>query len=403
MFNIFEFIDSKDIREYHEKKHTRFSCDKMAVLVNESRFKNIHNKMKALEELIPYLSDDYDMSTISTSVQYLDHSFKKTVANTIDLYKKLLNCLNIAGIYTIKIYDNGTSYEYDNIFTEYKHAIGFLTKCFAEINITNPDYVYAYVFRRPSKYMNFDRITAYYMVDANLNIFDVSMQGVYYPTLNDYSVWIDLPFKSGDIVENIYGKEKYIYNTWEPHTFNGMLLYNKDMNLQLYNEKDSDTEIIDDEVNPLALKLKEDNSMAIIESIMKEFTKNNEIIIESTVLLDSKSGAQIIVRPDSGRNFGTESYFKFIPDKSVDIKHSARISFLEPKYIYHYKNQYRLSKNDKRALMRMLTSPATRDNSISGWVAIIKEFNRFIENSDKNTDKSNILPENLPMPNYTKL
>ena len=53
--------------------------------------------------------------------------------------------------------------------------------------------------------------------------------------------------------------------------------------------------------------------------------------------------------------------------------------------------------------MRMLTSPATRDNSISGWIAIIKEFNRFIENSDKNTDKSNILPENLPMPNYMKL
>lgn len=285
MFNVFEFIDSKDIREYHEKKHTRFSYDEMAVLVNESRFKNIHDKRKALKELIPYLSDDYNKSTISTSVQYLDHSFKKTVANTIDLYKKLLNCLNIAGIYTIKIYDNGngTSYEYDNIFTEYKHAIGFLTKCFAEINITNPDYVYAYVFRRPSKYMNFDRITAYYMVDANLNIFDVSMQGVYYPTLNDYCVWIDLPFKSGDIVENIYGKEKYIYDSWEPYTFNGMLLYNKDMNLQLYNGADDDTEIVDDEVNPLALKLKEDQTMTLYNMDDIFINISDEIDIMNTI------------------------------------------------------------------------------------------------------------------------
>lgn len=262
MFNVFEFIDSKDIREYHEKKHTRFSYDEMAVLVNESRFKNIHNKMKALEELIPYLSDDYNMSTISTSSEYSYNSFKKSVINTIELYKKAINCIYTVGIYTIKIYDkhNGTSYEYENIFTEYKYASGFLSKCFEKINITNPDHVYAHIFLVSPNYMNFGRspITAYYAVDINLNIFDVSMQDAAYPTLNDYSIWIDLPFRSGDIVENIYGKEKYIYDTWEPHTFNGMLLYNKDMNLQLYNEKDGDTEIIDDEVNPLALKLKED-------------------------------------------------------------------------------------------------------------------------------------------------
>lgn len=262
MFNIFEFIDSKDIREYHEKKHTRFSYDEMAVLVNESKFKNIHDKMKALNELISYLSDDYNISTISTSSAYSYNSFKKSVINTIELYRKAINRLYTVGIYTIKIYDNhsGTSYEYENIFTEYEYAMGFLAKCFAKMNITNPDHVYAHIFRISPNYMNFDRspITAYYAVDINLNIFDVSMQDAAYPTLNDYSIWIDLPFRSGDIVENIYGKEKYIYNTWEPHTFNGMLLYNKDMNLQLYNEKDSDTEIIDDEVNPLALKLKED-------------------------------------------------------------------------------------------------------------------------------------------------
>ena len=111
----------------------------------------------------------------------------------------------------------------------------------------------------------------------------------------------------------------------------------------------------------------------------------------------------VIVHPDSGRNFGSESYFKFIPDRSVDIKHSARISFMEPKYIYHYKNQYELSRSDKKALMRMLTSSSTGDKFISGWVATIREFNRFIENSNKNTDKSNSLSEDLPMPDYLKL
>lgn len=143
--------------------------------------------------------------------------------------------------------------------------------------------------------------------------------------------------------------------------------------------------------------------MSITESIMENLIREMGIVAESVVLLDNKSGAQVIIHPDSGRNFGDEAYFKFIPDKSVDLKHSARISFTKPEYIYHYTNQYTLYKNDKKALMRMLTSASTKDKSISGWVALIREFNRFIENDHKSSGRVKLLPEDLEMPDYTKL
>lgn len=146
--------------------------------------------------------------------------------------------------------------------------------------------------------------------------------------------------------------------------------------------------------------------MAIIDSIMEEYYRRKQdanLISESTVLLDSKSSAQIIIDPDPSRNFKTDAYFKFIPDKSIDLMHSARISFMEPRYIQHYSNQYVLTRSDKKSLMRMLTSKATKDKTITGWIAIIREFNRMIKDDVKGNGANNLLSEDLQMPDYMKL
>lgn len=146
--------------------------------------------------------------------------------------------------------------------------------------------------------------------------------------------------------------------------------------------------------------------MAIIDSIMEEYYRrqhDTNLISESTVLLDSKSSAQIFIDLDPSRNFKTDAYFKFIPDKSIDLMHSARISFMEPRYIQHYTNQYVLNRNDKKALLRMLTSKATKDKTITGWIAIIREFNRMIKDDVKGNGANNLLPEDLEMPDYMKL
>lgn len=142
--------------------------------------------------------------------------------------------------------------------------------------------------------------------------------------------------------------------------------------------------------------------MAIIESIMSEIRKNNEVVTEATVARDNKSSAQIAVSLDSSRNYGDGiAYFKFKPNANVDWNHCARISFTEPKYITHYSNNYKLNREDKKVLIRMLRSTSCIDDSLTGWQAAIQEFNRKVSEGDKNSKY--LLDTNLPMPDYMKL
>ena len=141
--------------------------------------------------------------------------------------------------------------------------------------------------------------------------------------------------------------------------------------------------------------------MAIIESIMKEM-KTKGIVAEATVARDKKSSAQIAVSLDSSRNYGDGiAYFKFKPNADVDWNHSARISFTEPKYVTHYSNNYKLTRDDKKVLIKMLQSTSCADDSLTGWQAAIQEFNRKISENNNNTKYS--LDINLPMPDYMKL
>ena len=140
--------------------------------------------------------------------------------------------------------------------------------------------------------------------------------------------------------------------------------------------------------------------MAIIESIMEQIVPINEAL----VITDEKSGAEVHLTPDPTRNYGEEdAYFKFIPDKSVDINHGARISFSSPIYIDHLENTYKLSRQDKKALMRMLNAPSRKDKSITGWVALIRKFNEMISSDYRKDNSKYLLPEDLPIPNYIRL
>lgn len=142
--------------------------------------------------------------------------------------------------------------------------------------------------------------------------------------------------------------------------------------------------------------------MVIIESIMNEMKRNNEVVTEATVARDKKSSAQVAVSLDSSRNYGNGiAYFKFKPNADVDWNHCARISFTEPKYISHYSNNYRLTREDKKVLIRMLKSTSCSDDSLTGWQAAIREFNRKI--SEGTNDPKYLLDVNLPMPDYMKL
>lgn len=143
--------------------------------------------------------------------------------------------------------------------------------------------------------------------------------------------------------------------------------------------------------------------MSLFDVIMEGYSTEKEPINEILIGEDSKSSAIVFVDIDPGRNFG-DPYFKFLPNRNINFKSAARISFKEPKYIVHYSRQYVLNSNDKKALIRILSSPYRKDDSISNWVAAIREFNRIIidDIKAKNSDKY-LLPEDLPIPDYKKL
>lgn len=140
--------------------------------------------------------------------------------------------------------------------------------------------------------------------------------------------------------------------------------------------------------------------MAIIESIMNEIM-SKEIIAEATVAIDNKSSAIITVSLDTSRSYGGDiAYFKFKPNADVDWKHCARISFRSPKYVDHYGKSYRLRRDEKKKLIKMLQAPSCIDKDMTGWEAAIGNFNEIIKGK---ADDKYLLPEDLPMPDYMKL
>lgn len=143
--------------------------------------------------------------------------------------------------------------------------------------------------------------------------------------------------------------------------------------------------------------------MSLFDIVMGDYLDNKKVINEIFIGEDPKSSAIVFVDIDPGRNFG-DPYFKFIPNKSIDLKSAARIAFKEPKYIVHYSRQYVLKSTDKKALMRILSDPYRKDKSVSNWVGAIREFNRIIIDDIKSKDGNKyLLPEDLPIPDYRKL
>lgn len=140
--------------------------------------------------------------------------------------------------------------------------------------------------------------------------------------------------------------------------------------------------------------------MAIIDSIMEEYYRRQQSINEAMVARDNKSSAIIAVSMDASRSFGDDvAYFKYKPNADIDWMHCARISFRYPVYIDHYTRSYKLTRDEKRRLIKMLNSTSSDDKNITAWVSVIRHFNNIVlSNGDKF-----VLPEDLPMPNYMEL
>lgn len=139
--------------------------------------------------------------------------------------------------------------------------------------------------------------------------------------------------------------------------------------------------------------------MSITESIMENLIR--EVMAEASIIKDKKSSSEIAVSLDISRSYGDNiAYFKFRPDRNISWEHCSRISFRYPEYIDHNGKSYRLTRDEKKKLIRLLNSPSDKDKNLTSWLCAIVEFNKLVKNID---DGKYILPMDLEMPNYMKL
>lgn len=137
-------------------------------------------------------------------------------------------------------------------------------------------------------------------------------------------------------------------------------------------------------------------------------------------------GKKYLVGVDSDPKRIGNQYFKFYDSMSQDSSERvARISFLNPEYVYHggYPRAFNLGRREKKALMKFLTSPSKKKQfkGFSGWQVLIYLYNEeatnaeydwatyttdFIKNHPEIRKKKwfkTALPFDLKMPDYTSL
>lgn len=85
--------------------------------------------------------------------------------------------------------------------------------------------------------------------------------------------------------------------------------------------------------------------------------------------------------------------------------HMSRISFFGPNYVYAENGNYKLSNDEINLLINALNKPYEWNNKITNFKAAIIIMN-YCHNNDENRTPDQIwknIPEDLPMPDYTKL
>lgn len=213
-FDILEFIDSDDIREYNSSTH--FYPVEKAVLIYYSRKHSVEDKIHAWKTLLEAYSEDEFQETAAGKVKLRMLHNRKVVENTLMSFEKALEVREITEgvVYEAEFWEcNYPDSVYPIIFSSYDKAYAYLQKekqeylddenlklCKTEGKITR------HVLDEEDK--NMTDIT--YVFDDNLTMTDIRTRFSEDEELGDVSIYIPLPFKKGDIVKSLSpGKVEY--------------------------------------------------------------------------------------------------------------------------------------------------------------------------------------------------
>lgn len=156
----------------------------------------------------------------------------------------------------------------------------------------------------------------------------------------------------------------------------------------------------------------DDNVIIITDVIFSDDTVTEDTIVKSDRNgTKYRMGIAVSGTGESERNFISDPYFKvFDGNNPNDSKYLARVSIMNPVYVYHNVNtnsrgqkHWNLSSKEKKVLIQILNSKLDPDSRGTVWDAILRECIKESQNSLKrlNIDEASFLK--TKMPDYTQL
>lgn len=214
MYDLLQFIDSPDIREYN--KETQFTPAEWAVLVAKSMKRSVEEKIEALRYLADrYSADEFKEETIWPT--YGDEgdcgSFREIVIETVRAWEEALAARFETEGVVFEAYLCEQEYSrqraYRHYFSCYEKAWAYLlsekqeylddddlkdVKTFAKINRINLDRI-----KGDGENYLFDSEMRMVGVDIDCDKFFLERED--FALADEYLVYVPLPFKKGDIVK----------------------------------------------------------------------------------------------------------------------------------------------------------------------------------------------------------
>lgn len=258
-FNVLDFIDSKDIREFN--RETQFTPAEQAVLISCSKMRTVDEKLSALQYIVDtYTEDEFGDETVTAEDCFeSDRPFREVVRETIRIWTEAINDrYNDTGYIYAAVFcerecvrDGFGEYKF---FSSYDRAYEMLKnekEEYLQDSKLNDIQTYGEIVRIRIDDPGHDRDI--YKFDNELRLVVIfSARSRQKPDIDgladEYSLYIPLPFEPGDIVKCVSPFYEVYFGVfsrkWEKPAHSN--LFSMMTSLDVYIKEDDDFDFTDD-------------------------------------------------------------------------------------------------------------------------------------------------------------